>query len=89
MTVHGTLPEARPNGNLCRHTSTLSFSFSPSQDLHQTLGFLLSNDPKALFAAFKASGWGSFPKASQAEAKLKKRHNQLKAAYTIGGGLLG
>ena len=48
--------------------------------MHQTLNFLLSNAPKELFAAFPS--WGSFSKASLAEAQLKKRHKQIKALYS-------
>ncbi|KAG1659968.1 hypothetical protein FOA52_010601 [Chlamydomonas sp. UWO 241] len=52
------------------------------QDLHQTLGYLLANAPKALFAAFPQ--WGSFSKASLAESKAKKRHLQVSRAYQTG-----
>ena len=52
----------------------------PGQSVHQALGFLLSNDPKRLFAACPA--WASFPKASMAEAQAKKRCKQLQVAYS-------
>jgi len=51
-----------------------------SQDMFQALGFLLSNAPKALFARFQQ--WGSFSKASLAEANLKRRHRRLKDLYS-------
>jgi hypothetical protein len=51
--------------------------------MYQTLAFLMSNAPKTLFSSFKDK-WGSFAKASSAEAKIKKRHIQIRELYERG-----
>lgn len=50
------------------------------QDLEQALEYLLANHPKLLFAALPAA-FGTFSKASKAALLLRKRHQQLAAAY--------
>ena len=53
----------------------------PPQDMYQTLEYLLSNAPKALFAAFPKD-WGNFGKASGAAYKMKRRHAALRELYS-------
>eukprot|EP00798_Chlamydomonas_sp_ICE-L_P006640 gene6640-3297_t len=79
---------ARAHGSLIRacrltllHSELMDMKESVERtlDTHQGIGFMLSNAPKQLFSAIPQ--WSSFPKASSAEHKMKKRAAQIRALY--------